>query len=41
MKIATEEDEEPWDEILDDADSDVMKEIDDEVKEDYIEEKEN
>lgn len=35
MKIAIEEDEEPWDEIEDEVDEDTLKEID-EVNEEYI-----
>ena len=35
VKISVEDDEEPWDEIVDDVDSDDLKEID-EVDEDYI-----
>lgn len=38
MKIAIEEDEEPWDDVEDDIDEEILKEIDDSVKEDYIEE---
>lgn len=37
MKIAVEDDEEPWDEILDDEDIDeTLKSIDENVKEDYL-----
>lgn len=36
MKIAIEEDEEPWDEIDDEVTDEVLKEIDKDVKEDYI-----
>ena len=40
VKIAIEEDEEPWDEIKDDEKlEEDLKEIDDNVKEDYLEEK--
>lgn len=35
VKISVEDDEEPWDEIVDDVDDDTLKEID-EVDEDYI-----
>lgn len=38
VKIAVEEDEEPWDELVDDADEDVLNEIDENVNEDYIKE---
>ena len=38
MKIAIEDDEEPWDDIEDEIDDSVMEEIDNNVKEDYIEE---
>ena len=38
MKIAIEEDEEPWDVIEDDVDDEVLKTIDEEVNPDYIEE---
>ena len=38
MKIAIEDDEEPWDDIEDERDDSVMEEIDNNVKEDYIEE---
>lgn len=41
MKIATEEEEDPWDEIEDDVDENIMEEIDQSVKEDYIEENKN
>jgi len=40
VKIAVEEDEEPWDEIIDDAD-DVLSEIDDAIDENYINENTN
>ena len=36
MKIAIEEDEEPWDEIDDDVTDEVLEEIDQNVKEEYI-----
>lgn len=36
VKIAIEEDEDPWDEILDDADEEVMEEINENVDENYI-----
>ena len=36
MKISIEEDEEPWDEILDDIDEKVEDEIDNEINENYI-----
>ena len=35
VKISVEDDEEPWDEIIDDVDDDTLKEIDS-VNEDYI-----
>ena len=35
VKISVEDDEEPWDEIIDDVDDDTLKEID-KVSEDYI-----
>ena len=38
MKIAIEEDEEPWDEIDDDINDEIMKEIDENVTEEYINE---
>ena len=38
MKIAIEDDEEPWEDIEDEIDDSVMEEIDNNVKEDYIEE---
>lgn len=37
MKIAIEEDEEPWEEIDDDVDDELMEEIEQSVQEDYIE----
>ena len=37
VKIAVEDDEEPWDEIVDDVDEDTLKEIDEKVSEDYLE----
>ena len=37
VKIALEDDEEPWDEIVDDVDEDTLKEIDEKVSEDYLE----
>ena len=40
MKIAIEEDEEPWDEIDDDVDDKIMEEIDNEVDENFIQENE-
>jgi len=39
VKISIEEDEEPWEDILDDIDNELLNEIDESVKEDYIEEK--
>ena len=36
VKIAIEEDEEPWEDILDDVDDEVIKDIDQNVSEDYI-----
>ena len=36
IKIAIEEDEEPWDVIEEDVDDDILNEIDNEVKTDYI-----
>ena len=36
VKIAIEEDEDPWDDIIDDIDEKVMDEIDDSVNEEYI-----
>ena len=36
IKIAIEEDEEPWDLIEEDVDDEILKEIDDEVTDDYI-----
>ena len=36
VKIAVEENEDPWDEILDDADEEVMEEINQNVDENYI-----
>lgn len=36
IKIAIEEDEEPWDVIDEDVDDDILNEIDNEVKTDYI-----
>ncbi len=39
MKIATEEEEDPWDDLNDEVDDEVLNEIDNEVKEDYIEDK--
>ena len=36
VKIAVEDDEEPWDEIVDDVDEDTLKEIDENVSEDYL-----
>ncbi len=38
MKISIEDDEEPWDIIEDDVDDDILKEIDDNVNTDYIDE---
>lgn len=38
IKIAVEEDEDPWVEIEDEVDDEVLKEIDETVKEDYIKE---
>ena len=37
VKIAVEDDEEPWDEITDDVDEDTLKKIDEEVSEYYLE----
>lgn len=37
MKIAIEEDEEPWEEIVDEVDNDTLNEIDEKVEENYIE----
>lgn len=37
VKISIEEDEEPWDDIVDDISDETIQEIEDEVKEDYIE----
>lgn len=37
MKIAIEEDEEPWEEIEDEANEEVMKEIDENINTDYLE----
>ena len=37
VKISIEEDEEPWDDLEDDVTEDTLKEIDENVKEDYIE----
>ena len=39
MKIAIEDEEEPWDEIMDEVDEKVLEEIDSSVNEDYVEEK--
>ena len=39
MKIAVEDDEEPWDVLEDDVEDDDLKQIDEEVNTDYIEEK--
>lgn len=36
IKVAIEEDEEPWDVIEEDVDDDILNEIDNEVKTDYI-----
>ena len=36
MKIAIEEDEEPWDEVDDEVTEEILEEIDDKVEEDYI-----
>ena len=36
MKIAIEEDEEPWDELVDEVDDNTLKEIDEKVDENYI-----
>lgn len=41
MKIAIEEDEEPWEEINDDIEDGIMEEIDNSVSEDYIEDTKN
>lgn len=37
MKISIEDDEEPWEDLLDEADDKVMEEIDNSVSENYIE----
>ncbi|MBQ9011947.1 MAG: outer spore coat protein CotE [Bacilli bacterium] len=37
MKIAVEEDEEPWEELTDEADDDTLDDIDKEVDENYME----
>ena len=39
MKIAIEDDEEPWDEIVDDISNDDLKEIDEKVDTNYLEKK--
>ena len=39
MKIAIEEEEEPWEEIDDEVNEEVLNEIDSSVKEDYMDEK--
>lgn len=39
VKIAIEEDEDPWDVISDEVDEEVEKQIDEEVKEDFIDKK--
>ena len=36
MKIAIEEDEEPWDELVDDVDDSVLDEIDESVNPEYM-----
>lgn len=36
VKIAVEDDEEPWDEIVDDIDNDTIEEIDKEIEENYL-----
>ena len=36
VKIAIEEDEDPWEEIVDDVDEETLKEIDEKVDENYI-----
>ena len=36
VKIAIEEDEDPWDDIIDDVDDKTLKDIDDNVSEQYI-----
>lgn len=41
VKIAIEDDEEPWEEIEDEPTEEVMKEIDNQVNEDYIHENTN
>ena len=41
MKIAVEEDEEPWEELIDDIDNDTLKDIDTEVDENYIQSTDN
>lgn len=38
VKIAVEEDEDPWDEIIDDIDENTLNEIDEKVNENYIKE---
>ena len=41
VKIAIEDDEEPWEEIEDEPTEDVMQEIDNQVNENYIDENTN
>lgn len=41
MKIAIEEDEEPWEEIIDEVDEETLNEIDQNVDENYIKESTN
>ena len=38
MKIAIEDEEDPWDEIDEEMDENISKEIDENVKEDYLKE---
>lgn len=41
VKIAVEDDEEPWDEIVDDISEDTLKEIDENIDENYLKENTN
>ena len=41
MKIAIEEDEEPWEEVADDVDEKTLEEIDKNINENYIKENTN
>lgn len=36
VKIAVEDDEEPWDEIVDDVDDETLKDIDENISDDYL-----